>query len=102
MRADDDDLRATPRDFCFDIVARLSLHLIAVSSGPQTRSRKRTFDEIGSGIELCVMPHVAFANFSCELLYVRSELFAQRDFIRRQQARLGSILSRHSHSKPPE
>src|SRR5207245_3729587 len=46
VRADDDDLRATPRDFCFDIVSLLSLHLIAVSSGPQRRPRVSTCDEI--------------------------------------------------------
>jgi hypothetical protein len=102
VRADHDDLRAIPWNFRLDIVARLSAHVVAVSSGPQPSSRKRTFDEIGSGIELCVMPHVALADFSRELLHIRAELFAQHNFIRRQRPRLGNILPRHPHSKPPE
>jgi hypothetical protein len=53
-----------PGNFRLDIVTRLSLHLVGVSSGPQPGSRKRIFDEIGSGIELRMMPHVALADFS--------------------------------------
>src|ERR1700746_1261779 len=119
MRADDDDRRWTftfarataasgdrhclaPGNFRLDIVARLSAHVVAVSSGPQTGSRKRVFDEIGGGIELWVMPHVALADFASQLFHIRAKLFAPRNFIRRQRARRGNIFSRHPHSKPPE
>ena len=102
MRADYDDLRPIPWNFRLDIVARLPARLVAVSSGPQPGSGKRIFDEIGSSIELCVMPHVALADFSGQLLHIRAELFAQHNFIRRQQPRLGDILPGHPHSKPPE
>ena len=102
MCADDDDLRAVPQNFCLDIVTRLSLYLVAVSSGSETGTRKRIFDEIGSGIELCVMPHVALADFSRELLHIRAELFAQHNFIRRERPRFGNILPGHPHSEPPE
>src|SRR5512140_2372998 len=110
MRADDDNRRRTKDrrsllatgNFRLDIVARLSARLVAVSLGPQPASGKGIFDEIGSGIELCVMPHVALADFSRELLHIRAELFAQCNFIRRKRSRLGNILSGHPHSKPPE
>src|SRR5882724_8437905 len=110
MCADDDDRRRT-RDrrslltagnFCLDVATRLPAYFVAVSSGPQPGSRKRIFDEIGSGIELWVMPHVALANFSGQLLHIRAKLFAQHNFIRREWPRLGNILSGHPHSKPPE
>src|SRR6267142_5286480 len=100
MCADDDDLRAFPRYFCLDIVTRLSLHLVAVSSRSETGTRKGVFDKIGSGIELCVMPHVALADFSSELLHIRAELFAQHNFIRRERPRFGNILPGHPHSEP--
>src|SRR6476646_229359 len=102
MCAYDDDLGGVPRNFCIDIVTRLSLHLVGVSSSSETASRKRIFDEIGSCIELCVMPHVALADFSSELLHIRSELFAQHNFIRRERPRFGNILPGHPHSEPPE
>src|SRR4029453_9697116 len=102
MCADDDDLRAVPWNFRLDIVARLSLHLVAVSSGSETGTRKRVFNKIGSGIKLCVMPHVALADFSRELLHIRAELFAQHNFIRRERPLFGNIFSGHPYSKPPE
>src|SRR4029450_12585874 len=102
MCADDNDLRAVSRNFCLDIVTRLSLHLVAVSSGSETGTRKRVFNKIGSGIELCVMPHVALANFSSQLLHIRTELFAQHNFVRRERPRLENVLPGHPHSKPPE
>jgi len=83
VRADYDDLRTIPGNFRLDIVARLSARLITVSSGSQPSSGKRIFDEISSGIELCVMLHVALAYFSRDLLHIRAELFAQNNFIRR-------------------
>src|SRR5262249_39209054 len=76
MRPDYHDLRPIPRNFRLDIVAPLSAHLVGVPSGPQSGSRKGIFDEIGSGIELWVMPHVALADFSGQLLHIRAELFA--------------------------
>src|SRR5213595_854384 len=110
MRAYDDDRRRTrdrssflaAGDFRLDVVTRLSARFIAISSGSQPGSRKRIFDKIGSGIERYVMPHVALADFSGQLLHIRAELFAQADLIWRQQLRLGNILPRHPHSKPPE
>jgi hypothetical protein len=110
MRADDDNWRRTgdrrslrrTQDFRLYIVTRLSLHLVAVSSGSETGTRKRVFNKIGSGIELCVMPHVALADFSRELLHIRAELFTQYNFIRRERPRLENVLPRHPHSKPPE
>src|SRR5438067_13505470 len=110
MCAYDDDRRRTrdrssllaAGDFRLDVVTRLSARFIAVSSGSQPGSRKRIFHEIGSGIELYVVPHVALADFSRELLHIRAELFAQHNFIRRQRPRLGNILPWHPHSKPPE
>src|SRR5436190_21339302 len=102
MCADHDDLRAVPRNFYLDIVTRLSLHLVAVSSGSETGTRKRVFNKIGSSVELCVMPHVALADFARQLLHIRTELFAQHNFIRRERPRFGNILPGHPHSKPPE
>jgi hypothetical protein len=83
-------------------MTRLPAHLVAVSSGPQTGARKRSFDKIGGGVELWVMPHVALADFARKLLHICTELVAQCNFIRRQRARLGNIFPRHLHSKPPE
>src|SRR6476469_10027986 len=102
MCADDDDLRTVPRNFCLDIVTRLSSYLIALSSRSETGTRKRIFDEIGSRVELGVMPHIALAKFSGQFLHIRAELFAHHNFIRRQRPRLGNILPGHPHSKPPE
>src|SRR5204863_5244627 len=90
------------RYFRFDVVTGLSVHLVAVSSGSETGSRKTIFDEIGSGIELCVVPHVALADFSRQLLHIRAELFAQYNFIRRKRPRLRNILPGHPHSEPPK
>ena len=88
VRADYDDLRTIPGNFRLDIVTRLSARLITVSSGSQAGSGKRILNEIGSGIERCVMPHIALADFSRELLHIRAELFAQHNFIGRQRPRL--------------
>src|SRR6188472_1359735 len=79
-----------PRNFGLDIVAGFSAHFVAVSSSSQPGSGKRIFDEIGGGIELYVMRHVALADFSRELLHTPAELFAQRNFVRRQRPRLGN------------
>jgi hypothetical protein len=38
-------------------------------------ARKRTFDKIGSGIELWVMPHVSLADFAGELLHIGTQFF---------------------------
>src|SRR5215470_1010237 len=99
MRADDDNRRRTgdrrslrgPDYFSLNVVARLSAHLVGLSSGPQPGSRKRIFDEIGSGIELWIMPHVALADFSRQLLHIRAELFSQYNFIGRERSRLRNI-----------
>src|SRR5206468_12976581 len=101
MCADNDDLRAVPRNFRLDVVTRLPAYFVAVSSGTQPGSRKRIFDEIGSSVELWVMPHVALADFSSELLHIRAELFAQYNSIRRERPRFGNILPGHPHSEPP-
>src|SRR4030095_3721952 len=102
MRADHDDLWTIPWDFRLDVVTRLPLHFVAVSSGPQSGSRKRIFDEIGSGVELGVMPHVALADFSRELLHIRTELLAHRQLTRQKRPRLRNRLPGHPHSKPPQ
>src|SRR3954469_16144948 len=110
MRTDDDNRPRTGNrrslfaagNLRLDIVTRLSADFVAVSPRTQSDSGKRIFDEIGGGIELCVMRHVALADLSPELLHIRPELFAQHNFIRRKQLRLRNILPGHSHSKPPE
>src|SRR6266581_6432197 len=101
MRADHDDRRrrtsgfakatADRRDrrsleagnFRFDIVAGLPVHVVTVATRSETSARKRSFDKIGSGIELRVMPHVSFADFSSQLLHAGAEFFTQRNFVRR-------------------
>ncbi len=102
MRTDQDDLGMNARNFRFDIVARLPAHVVTVATRSETSARKRIFDKISSGIELRVMPHVALADFSHQLLYIGAKLFAQRNFIRREQRRFRNIFPRHSHSKTPE
>src|SRR5262245_61980996 len=92
----------TAWNFCLDVMTRLPAHVVAVSSGPQTGARKRSFDKIGGGVELWVMPHVALGDFARKLLHIRAELFTQCNFIRRQRPRRRNISSRHPHSKPPE
>src|SRR3954447_18221252 len=120
MRTDDYDLRRTgdrrlgcrrfsgggsllaAGNFRFDIVTGLSADLVALSASPQSGTRKRVFNKIGSRIEFCVMLHVALADFSRKLLHIGTKLSAQNDFIRRERLRLGNILPGHPHSKPPK
>ena len=73
------------RYFYFDVVTGLAAQLVSVSSRVKASAHERIFDEIGGGIELCIMPHVALADFAGQLLHIGAELFAQRDFIRRKR-----------------
>ena len=54
----------------------LPMHLVTVSPGMKSGTRERIFDGVSGGIELCVMPHVALADFTGEPLHISAELFA--------------------------
>ena len=71
-------------NFALDVVAGLAAQFIAVPARMKTGARKRIFDEIGSGVELWIMPHISLANFSGELLHIETELITQGHFINRQ------------------
>ena len=89
-------------DFYFDIVAALSVHLVRFPPRMKSSAQKRIFDKISGGIELWVVPHIALADFSRELLDIGTEFAAQRTFVIRQRRGFRKIFSRHPHSNPPE
>jgi len=68
----------------------------------QADPRKGILDEFGGSIELRITNHVSFADVARERLYIPAQFFSKRHFIRRQLRCNENIISRHSHSEPPQ
>ena len=66
-----------PANFRLDVVTGPSVHFIGVPPRLQSGARKRTFDEIGRGIELRITLHVSLADFAGERLHVGDQFGAQ-------------------------
>src|SRR5947207_12716993 len=102
MCADQKNLWTGTGNLDLDVVAGLPAQLITVLARMKSGARKRVLNEIGSGIELRIAPHVSLADFAGEFLDIGAKLFAQCNFIGRKRRSLRNILAGHSHSKPPE
>ena len=102
MGADEDDFGTLSADFDFDVVTGTPIQFVRVSPWLQADPRKGILNEFGSSVELRITNHVSFADVARECLYIPAQFFSKRHFIRRQRRCNGDILSRHSHSEPPQ
>src|SRR5438067_11013484 len=102
MRPDEDDIGTSAGNFYFDIVTDLSVQFITITPRMQTGARERIFNEVRSGIQLLIAPHISLADFARKMSYVVAQLLPERNFLARKRRRLRDIFARHPHSKPPK
>ena len=76
MGADENNLRRSAANFDFDVVAWQVVYLVGIPPRLQSGSEKRTLDEIGSRIQLCVAPHVSLANLAAKRSHIGDQLIA--------------------------
>ena len=87
MRADENNLRASTANFRLDVVTRSSVQIVCVTPWVQPSAGERILDEIGSGIQLRVAPHISLADFAAKGSHAGDQFVTEPNFIGRERRR---------------
>src|SRR4029077_17563320 len=82
MRADENDLRKSPANFCLDVVTGFSVQVVRVPPRDKAGAEKEIFDEIRGGSELRIARHVPLADFATKYSHVGDQFVTQFDLRR--------------------